>query len=154
MSDDATPYNQSMSIPEDSAAKTLLLVSDDLMFPSRIREGSRPLGYTLKVVGTEAAACAAARRQDPVPAAILVNLTARRYDAPQLIRELKSDGAARNIPLLAFAGHVEKEKHAAARAAGADLVAANSSVSLHLASLLSRLLNGQSSPDDEPLEEV
>lgn len=142
-----------MTIPGARAAKTLLLVSDDLMFPSRVREGLRPLGFALVVVGTEASALAAAGNVDSVPDAILVNLTARRYDAPGLIRALKTAEATRAIPLLAFAGHVEKEKHEAARASGADLIAANSSVSLHLAALLSRLLNGQS-PDDEPLEEV
>lgn len=142
-----------MTTVQDGATKNLLLVSDDLMFPSRVREGVRPLGYTLRVVGTEAAALEAAGKSDPVFDAILVNLTARRYDAPHLIRELKAADATRAIPLLAFAGHVEKDKHAAAREAGADLVAANSSVSLHLAALLSRLLNGQS-PDDELLEEV
>lgn len=143
-----------MATAQDGVGKILLLVSDDLMFPSRVREGVRPLGYTLRVVGTEAAALEAAGQAGTVPDAILVNLTARRYDAPHLIRELKATEATKAIPLLAFAGHVEKEKHAAAREAGADLVAANSSVSLHLAPLLSRLLNGLGSPDDEVLEEV
>jgi CheY-like chemotaxis protein len=143
-----------MTTVQEGAAKALLLVSDDLMFPSRVREGVRPLGYTLRVVGTEAAALEEAGQTAAAPDAILVNLTARRYDAPHLIRELKSAEATKSIPLLAFAGHVEKDKHAAAREAGADLVAANSSVSLHLAALLTRLLNGQGSADDEVLEEV
>ncbi len=143
-----------MTTVQDRAAKTLLLVSDDLMFPSRVREGVRPLGYTLRVVGTKAAAMEAAGQTETAPDAILVNLTSRRYDAPHLIRELKAAEATRSIPLLAFAGHVEKDKHAAAREAGADIVAANSSVSLHLAALLARLLNGQGTPDDEVLEEV
>jgi CheY-like chemotaxis protein len=143
-----------MTNTEDRALKTLLLVSDDLMFPSRVREGVRPLGCKLTVAGTADAARNAAKEQESRPDAILINLTARRYDAPELIRELKADESTRTIPLLAFAGHVEKEKHAAARAAGADLIAANSSVSLHLGALLSRLMNGKSSPDDEPLEEV
>lgn len=142
-----------MTTPLNGDGQILLLVSDDLMFPSRIREGVRPLGYTLHVVGTEAAALTAAAKTHPAPTAILVNLTARRYNAPDLIRTLKTTEATQAIPLLAFAGHVEKEKHAAARHAGADLVAANSSVSLHLAAILSRLLNGHS-PHDEPLEEV
>ena len=143
-----------MTTVQDRAAKTLLLVSDDLMFPSRVREGVRPLGYTLRVVGTKAAAMEAAGQTETAPDAILVNLTSRRYDAPHLIRELKAAEATRSIPLLAFAGHVEKDKHAAAREAGADMIAANSSVSLHLAALLARLLNNQGSPDNEVLEEV
>jgi CheY-like chemotaxis protein len=116
----------------------LLLVADDLMFPSRVREALKPLGGTVKVVSTAEAAQEAALA-DPAPDAVLVNLTARRYDALAVIGALKADERTRLLPLLAFAGHVEAEKHEAARAAGADLVAANSSVALHLPKLLERL---------------
>jgi CheY-like chemotaxis protein len=127
-----------------------LLVADDLMFPSRVREGAKPLGYAVRVAGTEAAALTMAREADP--AAVLVNLTARRYDPFAVIRALKADPDAARLPLLAFAGHVEREKHRAAREAGADLVAANSSVSLHLSALLARLLAGEKSGGDDAVE--
>jgi CheY-like chemotaxis protein len=137
-------------VAEDPEPPTLLLVADDLMFPSRIREGSRPLGYALRVVATEDAALDAARTG--APAAVLVNLTARRYDPVAVVRALKADPATAAVPLLAFAGHVEKDKHEAARAAGADLVAANSSVSLHLGALLTRLLSGERSTTSDAVE--
>ena len=121
---------------------TILLLADDLLFPSRIREGLRPLGHTLQTVATESGLIAAV--EGAKPNAILVNLTARRYAPAEVIARLKADAATKDIPVLAFAGHVEADKHAAARAAGADMVVANSSVSLHLASLLPRLLAGQS----------
>ncbi|MBC8102942.1 MAG: response regulator [Cytophagales bacterium] len=149
-------YNQGMDTHSSLTAdgKTLLLVADDLMFPSRIREGARPLGYRVIVAGTEAAALQTAS-SSPAPAAILVNLSARRCDPPAVIRALKTNETTRGIPLLAFAGHVEKEKHDEARAAGADQVAANSSVSLHLDLLLNRLLGTvPASADAEALEEV
>nr|CAA9273103.1 hypothetical protein AVDCRST_MAG63-3063 [uncultured Armatimonadetes bacterium] len=125
----------------EPASVLLLLVADDLMFPSRVREGLKPLGHSLRVVGTEPAARETAARERP--AAILVNLNARRLDPVALIRALKADAATRAIPVLAFAGHVETAKHDAARAAGADMTAANSSVSLHLPKLLARLLSGE-----------
>jgi len=128
-----------METDTDAEQRTLLLVADDLMMPSRVREGIRPIGYTLRVAGAESAAMIAATA-DPAPIGILVSLTARRYDPPALIRALKTDTRTAKIPLLAFAGHLEKEKHEAARTAGADLVAANSSVALHLARILPRLL--------------
>jgi len=128
-------------LPDAPAAPVLLLVSDDLIFPSRIREGAKPLGYVVRVVAGENALAAALT--EITPAAILVNLTARRYDPLQIITFLKANPAFRTLPVLAFAGHVEKEKHEAARVAGADMVAANSSVSLHLAALLPRLLQGE-----------
>jgi len=147
-------YNQDMDPAAALEGRTLLLVADDLMFPSRVREGVRPLGCVLKVVGTEVAATDAARAAAP-PAAVLVNLTARRYDAESVIRALKAAPETAGIPLLAFAGHVEKAKHEAARAAGADMVAANSSVSLHLSALLARLLSGDrpATPDAVEIEE-
>ena len=126
------------------ARRSLLLVTDDLMFPSRLREALRVLPYDLRVAATEAAAQAAAAAG---PSAILVNLSARRIDALALISAFKADEATRAIPLLAFAGHVETAKHDAARSAGADMVAANSSVSLHLDRLLPRLLDGEHSAD-------
>lgn len=143
----------------ERAAPLVLLVADDLLFPSRIREAIKPLGYGLRVAATEAAARAALVAADsangaappPVPpCAVLVNLNARRLDPVALIRAFKAPGGpAANVPLLAFAGHVETEKHDAARAAGADLVAANSSVSLHLDKLLGRLLgHGDAAAND------
>lgn len=135
----------------------LLLVADDLMFPSRVREALRPLEGTVKVAATETAALDAAR-SEPAPDAVLVNLTARRYDPLAVIRALKDDERTRALPLLAFAGHVEAEKHEAARAAGADLVAANSSVALHLPKLLERLqriaAGTENAPDPENALEI
>jgi CheY-like chemotaxis protein len=119
----------------------LLLVADDLMFPSRIREGLRPLGYTLQVASTEESARQQAEKAELI--AVLVNLNARRYDPATVIRQFKTEAKTAHIPLLAFAGHVEREKHQTAREAGADMIAANSSVAMHLAPLLQRLLSGK-----------
>ena len=116
--------------------QALLLLSDDLLMPSRIREGLRPLGLTLTTAATLDTALPFLNDGNFV--AVFVNLTARRYDPLAAIQALKR---ATTLPVLAFAGHVETEKHAAARAAGADLVVANSSVALHLAQLLPRLLS-------------
>lgn len=137
-------YNYSMS--PAPVLPLILLVSDDLLFPSRIREALRDLPYRLKTTGSESGLVAAIEAESP--AAIVVNLTARRYDPLALISRCKADPATRVIPLLAFAGHVESEKQAAARAAGADKVAANSSVSLHFPALLTRLLSPTISDDD------
>ena len=137
---------------EASPAKpTVLLAADDLMFPSRIREAMRPLGYPLSVAATEEAV-----REKIVtdsPAVILVNLNTRRVDPIALIRALKADPATSEVPVLAFAGHVETAKHDAARAAGADMVAANSSVSMHLPKLLDRLLAGERPVDVQEIQE-
>jgi CheY-like chemotaxis protein len=133
----------------DTETARLLLVADDLIFPSRVREGVRPQGFVVQVAATGERALDAARTT-PYPVAILVNLTSRRYDALDVISRLKADSQTRTIPLLAFAGHTEIERHQAARRAGADRTAANSSVALHLPQLLQRLLHpdGKDSSDD------
>lgn len=118
----------------------ILLVSDDLMMGSRVKEGVKVAGYGFASVSSDAAA-RTALEAEPRPVAVLVALTVRRLDPYALIRTLKADHPA--IPVLAFAGHVEREKHALAREAGADLVTANSSVAMHLPALLSRLLGGE-----------
>ena len=130
---------------------TLLLAADDLLFSSRLGEAARPLGYPLRVAPSLDTVRETARAEPP-PVAILVSLNARRFDANALIRDLKSDAATRGIPILAFAGHVETAKHVAAREAGADMTAANSSVSLHLPKLLTRLLSGQRPSDVQEIE--
>lgn len=115
----------------------LILVTDDLLFPSRIGEAARPLGWRVVTVsGTPEGVVARVRSLDPAPFVVLVNLNARRIDADAVIRALKSDPATAAFPLVAFAGHVETAKHDAARAAGADAVLANSSVSMHLGKVL------------------
>ena len=129
----------------------ILLVADDLMFPSRVREGLRPTEFQLRVAGTDAAADEAASGE-PRPAVILVSLTARRFDPLAVIAGLKADERTRQIPLLAFAGHLESEKHTAARQAGADRTAANSSVALHLPALLKSLLSGVPGAADAIME--
>src|SRR5205809_634387 len=76
--------------PPAAAPHCILLVADDLMTPSRVREGARPLGFEVRVAATGAAAREAAIAL-PAPVAILVNLTARRYDPVAVITSLKAD---------------------------------------------------------------
>jgi CheY-like chemotaxis protein len=124
----------------------LLLVADDLMIPARVREGAKPLGATVRVVATEEAAIAALSSSEGGTAdAVLVTLTARRFDPYAVIRRVKAQ--VPGVPVLAFAGHLEQDKHQAAREAGANKVAANSSVALHLPALLQSLLKGTPAPE-------
>ena len=74
-------YNYSMS--PAPVLPLILLVSDDLLFPSRIREALRDLPYRLQTTGSESGLIAAVEAESP--AAIVVNLTARRYDPLALI---------------------------------------------------------------------
>jgi CheY-like chemotaxis protein len=127
----------------------LLLIADDLMIPARVREGAKPLSATVRVVATEEAMVAALTEPNIPPIhAVLITLTARRFEPGSVIRRVKT--IAPRLPVLAFAGHVEQDKHQAAREAGADKVAANSSVALHLPALLQRLLKLPEAQSQEP----
>ena len=117
----------------DFLTGTVVLLSDDLMFPSRAREALRDSGAMLVVVSTEADAVRAAGAEIP-PLVVLVNCAARRYDPFAAIRAIKD--ASPTVRVVAFAGHVETKNHADARASGADATIANSSVALHLPRLL------------------
>ncbi len=86
--------------------KSLVLVADDLLIGSRVREGAKPSGFTVSVVSTEEAVRKAIATE-PRPRAILVALTVRRLDPYALIRTLKTDFP--DLPILAFAGHVERD---------------------------------------------
>ena len=116
----------------------LLVVSDDLLLPSRIREAAKPLNCEVQTVSSQSAALDAVQNP-PAPRAVLVGLNTRRFDALEFIRAVKADAQTQHLFVLAFAGHVETEKHQAAREAGADLVVANSSVALHLPQLLAKM---------------
>jgi DNA-binding response OmpR family regulator len=129
---------------------TLVLVSDDLLLGSRVKEGALGAGHSVVVAATEDA-LRKALAADPRPGAVLIALNLRRSDAYALIRLLKTEYVG--LPVLAFAGHAEREKHAMAREAGADMVAANSSVSLYLPALLTRLLSGEKSVIAEDVKE-
>jgi CheY-like chemotaxis protein len=83
---------------------------------------------------------AAERAAAARPVALLINLGSRRWDTSALIRSLKADPALTRVPLVGYTGHTEVDRIEAGRAAGCDLVVANSAVSGDLATVLRRAL--------------
>ena len=69
---------------------------------------------------------------------MLVDLAGRGVDAPGTIRALKEDPATAQVPVVAFGPHLDEAARAAARAAGADAVVANSKLALDLPGLVAR----------------
>ncbi len=95
-----------------------LLLSDDLMFTSRITGTARDQGLTMKVARTPPVLEAMAR--DHVPACVLLDLGNPSLIIADTVQALRS--AAPRVFLVAYGSHVDTATLGAARAAGCDLV--------------------------------
>jgi len=96
-----------------------LMLTDDLIFFSRVAGTARAAGLTVKQARTTAALLDLARREPP--AAAILDLHNEGLDLPALLADLREAGPA--MPrVVAYGSHVEAETLRAARAAGCDLV--------------------------------
>ncbi|MBI1918515.1 MAG: response regulator [Planctomycetes bacterium] len=96
-----------------------LLLSDDLIFTSRVAATARALGLTIKAARSVEALEALARHQ--VPAGVLIDLGNPGLDVPYLIAQMRS--ACPVMPrVVAYGSHVDAAGLRAARAAGCDIV--------------------------------
>jgi CheY-like chemotaxis protein len=96
-----------------------LLLSDDLIFSSRVTGTARSLGLAMKVARSVDALEALARQQ--TPCFVLVDLANPGLAVPDLIARLRAACAA--MPrVVAYGSHVDAAGLRAARAAGCDVV--------------------------------
>jgi DNA-binding NarL/FixJ family response regulator len=95
-----------------------LVLSDDLMFSSRITGTARDQGLTIKVARNPAALEALAREH--VPSCVLLDLGNPSLAISDTVQALKT--AAPTAFLVAYGSHVDTATLGAARAAGCDLV--------------------------------
>jgi DNA-binding response OmpR family regulator len=123
-----------MTVPPTAPA--IVVAGDDLLFSERIASASKALGYRPVVVRTADAFRAALARG---PAAAILDLGSRRFDALAAIRRAKADPASRGVPLLGFCGHLDAARRTAAREAGCNLVTTNGAISAGLEALLTSL---------------
>lgn len=120
----------------DEPEKQALLLEDNLMVSTALVPQLRAAGYR---VATRASAEGLMELlSTSCPALLVINLTSRRFDAAAVIQEIRAAGFAQ-LPILAYAGHVEREILHAGREAGATLVAPNSAVRSALPQVLEKL---------------
>jgi len=117
-------------------AGKLLLLIEDLIFVAKVRETAKALGIELAAGNTRLSGADVATVQ---PQAILIDLNPSQPAILEWIRALKTDPTTREIPMVAFASHVQSELIARARAAGCDRVLARSAFSQQLPALLREL---------------
>jgi CheY-like chemotaxis protein len=96
-----------------------LLLSDDLIFTSRITGTARGLGLTVKVARSSDLLLTLARQQTPT--CVLIDLANPGLSVPELIRQLEEICSPRPR-VVAYGSHVDAEGLRAAREAGCDLV--------------------------------
>jgi CheY-like chemotaxis protein len=94
-----------------------LLLSDDLLFVSRITGTARSLGLNIKQVRTGEALLALAGTQPP--ACVLINLQNPGLDIANLVGSLR---AACQVFIVGYGSHVDTATLNKAREAGCDLV--------------------------------
>jgi CheY-like chemotaxis protein len=118
--------------------KTALLVADNLLVSSRIAGRLKNAGWTVRV---ESRPGFLPERPEPVPRAILIDLTARSLDLAGFFSALRAHPSYEKVPVLGFCGHADQPRKEAALAAGCAAVAPNSAVSENPAALLERLVS-------------
>jgi CheY-like chemotaxis protein len=122
-----------MSEPTPPAAPTGLLLSDDLIFTSRITGTGHDLGLTIRPARSVAGLLTLARQQ--TPACVLVDLAHPGLALPDLLRGLRETCSPRPR-IVAYGSHVDAAGLRAAREAGCDVVLPRSKFVEELSRLL------------------
>ncbi len=120
----------------DAGAPYVLVVDDDLFFSVRIETTLKKIGYAVDVVGT--ADKAMEKLTEKHVALVIINFRASKFSAADLVRSIKVKNAS--IAVLCFMPHMQMpELKPLARAAGADLIVANSALTMRLPQLAAKL---------------
>ncbi|HXM95313.1 MAG TPA: response regulator [Candidatus Dormibacteraeota bacterium] len=109
----------------------VVALMDDLFFQMKLAETAKHLGVELKVATTGDALLAL---MDPAPKLVIVDLNARSQPI-QAIEKLRA--TSKNVRIVAFLSHVQKDLATQARATGCDEVLPRSSFTQNLAAILS-----------------
>jgi PleD family two-component response regulator len=117
-----------------SLAQKVVAAVEDLLFRSKISQ-------TAEVLGVEAAFPRSPKRlmeqasQSP-PDLLVLDLNSARFEPLELLKRLKSDEATRDVPVVGFLSHVQKDLAVAARESGCDRVMARSAFTKDLPKIL------------------
>ncbi|MCH2590865.1 MAG: hypothetical protein MK004_20520 [Planctomycetales bacterium] len=117
----------------------VVFLSDDLMFAPRVSGAVLSAGWTLREVGTPAAAIAST--ETDTPRLLIVDLETTALDIQGLLSNLPD---ASRPSVLAFGPHVQHQRLDAAREAGCNMVVSRGRFSSDLPALLSEFLTSPS----------
>ncbi len=123
----------------------VLLVEDDLFFAGRIMSVLKKQGYPAERATTSENALA--KISSSRPDVVVLNLASRKFDGIDLIRSISSKPDHPRI--LAYLSHVKiPDVRDEVLAAGADMICANSAITMRLPGILADVLSGVSSASD------
>jgi CheY-like chemotaxis protein len=112
----------------------VLAAVEDLLFRSKISETASQLGVEASFPRNPRKLLEAVR-ESPYDLLIL-DLNSARFKPLSLLQTLKSDESARNVKIVGFLSHVQKDLAVAAREAGCDRVVARSAFTRDLPEIL------------------
>lgn len=117
--------------------KTAVLVDDNLMFSMMVEGSLRRCGYQVRTLS--GMPDLVDRIEAAAPDLVMVNLTSTRTGGPTLVSTLRGRPALARLPVVGYAGHVERHFFQAGKEAGADMVVPNSALKNALPEVLSKL---------------
>ena len=118
-----------------SVARKVVAAVEDLLFRSKISETANQLG--VETLFPRSPKKLVAEVQATPPNLLVLDLNSTRFEPLMLLRQLKSDEALRNVPIVGFLSHVQKDLAVAARESGCDRVMARSAFTRDLPQILS-----------------
>ncbi len=115
-------------------ARRVLAAVEDLLFRSKISETANTLGIEAKFPRSPRKLVEQATASPPD--LLVLDLNSSRFEPLKLLREVKSDEVLRDVPVVGFLSHVQRELAVAARESGCDRVVARSAFTKDLPEIL------------------
>ncbi len=115
-------------------AQRVIAAIEDLLFRSKVSETAGQLGVEATFPRSPKKLLEQAT-QSP-PDLLVLDLNSARFEPLELLRRLKSDEATRDVPVVGFLSHVQKDLALAARESGCDRVMARSAFTKDLPKIL------------------
>jgi CheY-like chemotaxis protein len=115
-------------------ARRVLAAVEDLLFRSKISETANTLGIEAKFPRSPRKLVEQATASPPD--LLVLDLNSSRFEPLKLLREVKSDEVLRDVPVVGFLSHIQRELAVAARESGCDRVVARSAFTKDLPEIL------------------
>jgi CheY-like chemotaxis protein len=114
--------------------RRVVVAVEDLLFKSKISETANTLG--VEALFPRSPRKLIEQASSSPPDLLVLDLNSARYEPLNLLREIKSDQALKNVPVVGFLSHVQKDLAVAARELGCDRVMARSAFTKNLPEVL------------------
>ncbi len=123
-------------------AHRVLAAVEDLLFRSKISETAAQLGVEAAFPRSPKKLLATLRESPPD--LLILDLNSARFEPLSLLRRVRSEEATREVRIVGFLSHVQKDLAVAAREAGCDRVVARSAFTRDLPEILTEGAPGDS----------